>query len=808
MAASDGGSATAGPTTFAALALAPAVDSTSVSDVTAAAATFSAKLNPGGASTTYHFEYESREAFEKLGAFSEPFSTPESPLGSANSSHWVSASVAALQPETAYAYRVVVHNSVNTIDGAPEFFSTQSAGGPIEPQSCPAATESSPGFRTYLPDCRAYEMVTPAYGGGTLSTWFNKESPPLSGDGDQILGQNLGGFANPENLEQTGPEYGAIYKFSRTSTGWVAEPLEPPASRYAHRQADASYIDASFSRSFWNLGVQATEHEETNEPPYELAVREPTPSGTQFRNLGLPQGAALAGASVDLNRIVYSYESSLYESTVTGAAGPAPVPVSVTDNGELFGCGSRVGSQGLEGTTYNATSSDVETIFFTALSCEAGPAANELYARIGGDETVAVSEPSALDCRACQTGTPSNALYQGASEDGSKAFFLTEQELLPGATGENLYEYDFEAPPGESITLVSAGQETADVRGVARVSADGSRVYFVAAGILTSSPNALGATPQSGQDNLYVRDTITGHTSFVAILASSDASDWKTEDYSRTVETTKTGQFLLLPSHAQLTPDDSSGEAGTQLFEYDAETQALTRVSRGQCPGGATTCSSTDRLNSDGNTNDPAESPRIVLTPQYEGGDPPSYRTSKLSLAEDGKVFFTSQLALTAGAAPGRAIGLFNTENIYEYEDGGVYLISSADEQAPLETEQYRLLGTDLSGNDVYFYTTDQLVPQDTDSQASWYDARTNGGFPGTAVNPVCEGESCKPIASSSPSATAASSASFVGPGNPKPAGHRHKRRRTRRKHHKHAPPHNHRRKGGQSATTSRRSAR
>jgi hypothetical protein len=36
--------------------------------------------------------------------------------------------------------------------------------------SCP--NEASPGFRAYLPDCRAYEMVTPPYKSGGFVTVF------------------------------------------------------------------------------------------------------------------------------------------------------------------------------------------------------------------------------------------------------------------------------------------------------------------------------------------------------------------------------------------------------------------------------------------------------------------------------------------------------------------------------------------------------------------------------------------------------------------------------------------------------------
>ncbi len=53
-----------------------------------------------------------------------------------------------------------------------------------------------------------------------------------------------------------------------------------------------------------------------------------------------------------------------------------------------------------------------------------------VYARVQGTETIAVSAP---DCEAkCVHPAPQPATFQGASADGTKVFFTTAQELLPG----------------------------------------------------------------------------------------------------------------------------------------------------------------------------------------------------------------------------------------------------------------------------------------------------------------------------------------------------------------------------------------
>ena len=203
-------------------------------------------------------------------------------------------------------------------------------------------------------------------------------------------------------------------------------------------------------------------------------------------------------------------------------------------SGDLISdCGTSLGApSGLETSdTYNAISTDGETVFFTALGYEEGgcqhegrPAVDELYARLGHSQTVGISEPSTEACGRCLVGEPKRAVFQGASEDGSQVFFTTEQELLAGNEKENLYEYDFDdLNGGEKVVRVSRGApgyelQNPGVLGVARVSEDGSHVYFVATEAL-AGPNAEDNSPDKGADNLYMFERNsnypTGRTVFI-----------------------------------------------------------------------------------------------------------------------------------------------------------------------------------------------------------------------------------------------------------------------------------------------------
>jgi hypothetical protein len=651
---------------------------------------------------------------------------------------------------------------------------------------------------------------------------------PISADGEHLLGNDFAGFAGAENEEGgTNFEYGATYEFSRTSSGWKTESLEPPTSLAARRWFRGASAD--LSRSLWYLDVQQNEGEEvaSSNVPFNLAIREAVPGGgarftqvgpadapgqTAFgfqHELGGPPADALEGetgwgASQNLTHIVLgdisehgqlwsgdttrAGDPSLYEYSGTGNREPSLVGVSgplegksyinegaklISECGTLLGDGEGAvgGVYDADGDAYNAISESGAIVYFTALHGDcATPTVNELYARIGGTETVAISEPTAADCSACNITTGlQNAVFQGASESGEKVFFLTDQELLTGQQGMNLYEYDFNGAEHAKVSLVSGGEGSTEprVQGVVRVSESGERVYFVAKGVLATNSNGQPAdyNPQAqvGADNLYVYEPDPGHpgqhrTVFIAMLCSgheesgevtdtkcqsgtSDEKDWQLQD-ERPAQTSADGEYLLFESRSDLTEGDTSSVA--QVFEYDTVDERLARVSIGACPASMAACGASERFNDNGNTTETADAPSIHA-PNYVDDFVPTEAASGLSVAETGVVVFSSADALSPGAVQGR-------ENIYEYRDGSLYLISAEDAVAPLERpSRPRFLGMSPSGRDVFFFTADSLVPQDTDTQANWYDAREGGGFPAPVSPAGCMGDACQGALSTPP---------------------------------------------------------
>ncbi len=760
------------------------------------------------------------------------------------------------------------------------------AAGDVNMASCP--NEALEGFREQLPDCRAYEQVTPAYKQGS-----RVEVDALSADGSHAIVNSFGDFG-PGDAQNDQSAEGAIYELARGSLGWGAEGIDPSASQfpwdgYLDASPDLSkalFLARGASESIYDLDLVVREADGAIRDVGPMLPPSLTegPSGFGRPHVtevtgggGITGGVVYAGASSDFSRVLFtltikvgpeakdvrwpgdttdtteaSEAPSLYEYT-EGRSGP-PALVGVNDEGKLIGeCGVTLGPAVNEQATYSrAVSADGSVVFFTVrgadhiarsspMSCSLSkPPVDELFARVDENRTVAISEPSPSECGSgaapaevqCRSAAPADAWFAGASRDGSKVFFTSTQQLTDDASedsnpgdsatategrgcsettgvgGCNLYEYELTAgDPGEDkLVAVSGGAPDPQVQGVVSVSEDGSHVYFVAKGVLTGNEtNEYGQAAQADAHNLYVfqQDDAypAGHLAFITTLSSEttseleakkasacgtlsgtekeaceellqrefqeknrlDEKDWEPSEESEAgiaATSTPDGRLLVFPSVADLTPDDTS--TVQQIFRYDAQSGELVRVSVGE-----------NGFNQDGNTSTlPAETP------------PDTHRFlahKGLSVSEDGAfVVFRSADGLTPGALNAQPLengaGGF-AENVYEYHDGSVFLLSDGQDASAWELRGSSVtLGTEGSGasgegivgsgGDVFFQTADPLVARDGDTQRDLYDVRIDGGFPIEAPA-GCAGEACQG-APGAPSLTfgAPASMGLTGTGN------------------------------------------
>ena len=128
---------------------------------------------------------------------------------------WASAS--GLAPGSTYHYRVVASNELGTVYGPDQTFTTLTA----EQAACPNE-QLRGGFAARLPDCRAYELVTPPV----------KSSSQFDARRDMAYASTAAADGEALTLRTTEPQPGAPtagehYVATRGAGGWIAEDIMP-----------------------------------------------------------------------------------------------------------------------------------------------------------------------------------------------------------------------------------------------------------------------------------------------------------------------------------------------------------------------------------------------------------------------------------------------------------------------------------------------------------------------------------------------------------------------------------------------------
>jgi hypothetical protein len=376
---------------------------------------------------------------------------------------------------------------------------------------------------------------------------------------------------------------------------------------------------------------------------------------------------------------------------------------------------------------------------------------------------------------------------EGVAVDGSHLYYssLVDASANPG---NDLYAWDRSSHELTDLAPDSTDENGAEVMGVLGASDDGSHVYFVAnADLAGAGPASAGdcqyqeGNSGAGQCNLYLwhaGDPIRFIARLAGATASGDGANWTTESNVlryfngfRTSRVSADGHSVLFSSVRRLTAYDNQGEV--EVYRYNTA-DGLACVS---CmPTGAPAVYDT-RLQS-------------IIPSSLSPGTEAEPVGNEMS-ADGNRVFFESYEKLVAAdtngeagcpVAPGFANeGPRTCRDVYEWEapgtgscteassayssqDGGcLYLISTGRGSEPAY-----LAGASATGDDVFFFTRESLVPQDTDQLVDVYDARVGGGLASqhASAPPGCAGEACRGAGSAAAGAQGAGSAAFSGPGN------------------------------------------
>jgi hypothetical protein len=665
-------------------------------------------------------------------------------------------------------------------------------------EGCPNEAIRTSQDANILPECRAWELVTPAakdnaearlrlFGSedlyapegfigsstGERMAWVSEETVPGSQDtvGEETVGSEYlstrgeDGWLSEDVIPKQSPENGLLCEYISTEVGGYTADL-----------SKGIFVDGA-GQNYGSIGGVAEEDCGHNEPaltPAEpdgfqnLFVRDDDSLSYQLVNL-TPGGVAPTNAwfdagSSDFSHVLFSEEAQLTSNAPPGnnlyewANGEARL-VSVLPDGKAVH-GTLPGDIEDEERGFADSEHTNPTQFTNTMSAGGSRvffnAEGSLYVREDATTTMQLDKPQG------GAGPGGGAKFLWATSDGSKVFFSDDASAGLTAdtvanSGQNLYEYELPAQDGVEGTLRDltpvSDARVLGLTGISEEGADaGSYVYFTAAGQLDS-----GATP--GAPNLYLLHG--GETTFIGTLQppagirypeAGDSCDWLAG--CLTARVSPNGRYLAFTSIERLTgyentpaepslcsTEGRTGEACREIFLYDAGAKALTCVS---CdPNGA-----------------PPMGMTVIRTPT-----PPSIstleRVSHLSreVTNSGQVFFDTLDALVPQDSNGR-------RDVYEYGEGHVQLLSSGTQAG----ESY-FVDASENGRDVFILTASQLVRRDTDTAYDVYDVRADGGFPEAGVQPECADEGCRGLASLPPVLSLPDSASLVSSGNVLPSG-------------------------------------
>ncbi len=439
---------------------APEVFGESVANLASTSAALNGKVNPNGPATTYHFEYgESTGYGQRFPAGIEDVA------GAGNNSHHATGFLTGLTPSTVYHYRLVAVNAIGTTNGDDHTFTTAAAVGP-----CPNEAIREREHATYLPDCRAYEQVTPVEKNGAVPSgaWA---TPFVRDDGNAIAYPTEGltyvqGESNPLFPKARG---------LRSADGWSTDVIDPPSDTTV---PGASYLNGTvvvskdLSRALVTThakltpdaaggGAANTYLREIGTDNYTLVS-----PGNDLSTLGGP--AKFLGASDDLRTVALAgeiwREGSGLESVLAN-----PGITARRDVHQVSTDGSRVYTERVPG-------SPGQGVYLH----ENGTTIPVSVSHLPGDPP----------------GTVAAANFGGASPDGRFVVFYSPHVLTPDAAPNGgAYRYDVET---DSLTFLTAaiGSNGGFIAALPAAdilySTDGISIFYTHAGVTRNLGSWIG----------------------------------------------------------------------------------------------------------------------------------------------------------------------------------------------------------------------------------------------------------------------------------------------------------------------------
>ncbi|HEX7278283.1 MAG TPA: hypothetical protein VF255_01545 [Solirubrobacterales bacterium] len=532
----------------------PVVEETDVARRTDTSAQLVGYLNPGGEPTTYHFEYGTTASYGS----EAPVSGGDA--GSGSEAVFVSQALPNLSPGTTYHYRLVAANGSDTVAGPDRTFTTR--------------VDAPP------PPARVYEQISPVD-----KNDYEVNSGPVTSADQQggVLYYSFGSFPG----SQSGAAVNG-YLSRRGSGGWSVQPVNPVAqptplvmsmgilfnapdlSSSVLIAQNPAHTPEAFQDAISNAYVLDNESAQITGTVTE-ATKAPVVEGVN------PE-ASVMGASNDLEHVFFKSAARLLPEAPEGSPavyrwteGSGLEVISVDPESGLPIPGTWPREAVLALADLHMASEDGKRAFFSA------DGRLYLWEEGAGSTVVSASQRTEPD-----PAGPQPANFQAASGDGSRVFFLSNEKLVDGDPDNSPDLYLFDVESGDLRRLTGDGSEDpagAGVLSLSGFSRDGSRAYFVAQGSL--APGAV-----SGNYNLYLweEDGSGGDIAFLGTgFTETEARQF--DFVSGGASTSPSGRYFAFESAQSLTGLPSGGNQ--QIYLFDAVERELVCASCSLAGGGS-----------------------------------------------------------------------------------------------------------------------------------------------------------------------------------------------------------------------------
>ncbi len=602
---------------------APTINASSTSNVTATSADLHAQIDPHGFATTYRFEYGTTSSYGQ----SAP--APDGEIGAElNLAHSVEVHLTGLQG-VQYHFRIVAENQWGTVtseDQTFEFF----------PPSCPNSAVRQQTGSAYLPDCRAYELVSPGNANGTLLY----AGGPNTGEATAPSRFSFTGNGNSLKGTNTIETAADLYTATRTDSGWE--------SKYIGLPGDQAGCMGGPPNS-------PTSHVAFSSPPYltNTVLSDPSMSRLLIWLDGTPMNCFVG-------------RSPFYDNNWEKAS-PSNAPYMFNADG---GLNQRLPS------SFPGGEEAVE-----ALKC---PYPNLDY--VTPPCTSDVTASADLSHFVFSSNKASFAEGEGLEEAPGSAYdndiaTNTASLISLDSTGHPIaQDSNFANVPPEAVSFgVALGGKEEFIRFPA-ISTDGSHILMSTATARTRPCSRSQSEPEPCQRftdtpiHLYMRvnDAIS--------YEPSRGEDGKNHAV-KFLGMTPDGSKVFFTSEEQLTSEDK--DTSTDLYMWSETADSLTLVSKADNAGEAGEAGQSDDCNSNASWTtkcdvQPYSNYQWTLLPGGEGGN----GIADGAITPNGDIYFYSPEQLDGDR------GVLGGQNLYDYREGNAQFVTTLEPVSTLDPKQ------------------------------------------------------------------------------------------------------------------------